>query len=84
MTTKTGVHHQDAIFTPLTSGPSNSSGGQQRLLPAQLPLANARGLEDWLYDILIAAEEPQIENAAHDLIQYGIDVRGYLDGYRDT
>ena len=27
------------------------------------------------YDILIAADEPQIENAAHELMQHGTDVR---------
>ena len=27
------------------------------------------------YDILIAADEPQIENAAHELMQHGTEVR---------
>jgi hypothetical protein len=43
--------------------------------PELVTISRKKCAEEERYDILIAADEPQIENAAHDLMQHGTDVR---------
>jgi hypothetical protein len=48
---------------------------RKRRAPELVTISRKKCAEEERYDILIAADEPQIENAAHDLMQHGTDVR---------